>query len=216
MEVVDIPIDSISAANWNPNEMDQEMVTKLRRSVERFGMLEPLVVREVSERRYETIGGAHRLIVVRKLHHESVPCVVVQIDDGEARLLSQALNHIAGQDNPGLRGEVLRQILESTPERQVAELLPGSFERLKEFAQIGQEDLAMYLQTKRQASEARLLEHMVFQLSREQLAIVRSALRKAGESAQEGKDRNPNQRGNALATICKNYLEGENQHDKHD
>ena len=128
MEVIDIPIDSISAANWNPNEMDQEMVTKLRRSVERFGMLVPLVVREVSEGLFETIGGAHRLIVVRKLHHESVPCVVVQIDDGEARLLSQALNHIAGEDNPGLRGEVLRQILESTPERQVAELLPGSFE----------------------------------------------------------------------------------------
>ena len=127
MEVIDIPIDSISAANWNPNEMDQEMLTKLYRSVELFGMLVPLVVREVSERRYETIGGAHRLIVVRRLHHESVPCIVVQIDDAEARLLSQALNHIAGQDNPGLRGEVLRQILESTPESQVAELLPGSF-----------------------------------------------------------------------------------------
>ncbi len=215
MEVIDIPIDSISAANWNPNEMDQEMLTKLYRSVELFGMLVPLVVREVSERRYETIGGAHRLIVVRRLHHESVPCIVVQIDDAEARLLSQALNHIAGQDNPGLRGEVLRQILESTPERQVAELIPGSFERLKEFAQIGQEDLATYLQTKRQASEARL-EQLTFQLSREQLAIVRSALRKAGNTPQEGKDRNPNQRGNALASICKNYLDEGSQHDQYD
>ena len=54
-----------------------------------------------------------------------MPCVVAQADDGEARLLSQTLNHIVSQDNHGLRGEVLRRIMESTPEREVPDLLPG-------------------------------------------------------------------------------------------
>ena len=208
MEVVDIPINSITAAIWNANEMDPEMEIKLRLSVQRFSLLVPLVVRKVAVRAYETIGGAQRLSVVRSLGYATVPCVVVQADDGEARLLSQALNHIEGQDNPGLQGEILRRILESTPESEVADLLPGSLDRLKELTQIGQDDMANYLQSKLQSSGARL-EHMVFQLSVEQLAIVRSALRRATDFAPSGKERNPNQRGNALANICKKFLEEE-------
>lgn len=214
MEVVDIPIICISAAIWNANEMDPEMEVKLRRSIERFSLLVPLVVREVADQVYETIGGAQRLAVVRSLGYATVPCVVVKADDGEARLLSQALNHIAGQDNPGLQGEILRRILESTPESEVADLLPGSLERLKELTRIGQEDLAAYLQSKQQVNEARL-EHMIFQLSGEQLATVRSALRKASNALQGGNNRNPNRRGNALASICKKFLEEENQRDNH-
>ena len=129
MQVIDLPINDVIAAPWNANEMDAEMQARLCRSIERFGIVVPLVVREVAVRTFETIGGAQRLGLFRDLGHTTVPCVVTQADDGEARLLSQALNHIAGQDNPGLRGEVFRCILESTPAREVAELLPGPFER---------------------------------------------------------------------------------------
>ena len=212
MQVIDLPMRSVAAAFWNANEMDGQMRAKLLRSIQRFCLLGPLVVREMPNGGYETIGGAQRLEVMRELGHHTVPCVVVQADDGEARLLSQALNHIAGQDNPGLRGEVLRRILESTPESEVAELLPGPFERLKELTRIGQEDLAEYLHSRLQTHEARL-EHMVFQLTREQLAIVRSALRRAGGAALGGEGRNPNRRGNALAAICKKYLQEEDPHD---
>ena len=131
MQVIDIPIDHIRAATWNANEMEPEMSARLRRSILRFGLVVPIVVREVADGIYETIGGAQRLEVLRGLGHDTVPCVVTQADEAEARLLSQALNHIAGQDNPGLRGEVLRRILESTPESEVAGILPDSMERLK-------------------------------------------------------------------------------------
>ena len=94
-----------------------------------FGIVVPLVVREVAAGTFETIDGAQRLGLLPDSGHTTFPCVVTRADDGEARLLSQALNHIAGQDNPGLRGEVLRRIMESTPGREVAELLPGPFER---------------------------------------------------------------------------------------
>ena len=213
MQILDIPVSDISAAPWNANEMDPEMHAKLLRSIERFGLVVPLVIWEVISGVYETIGGAQRLHALRRLGYFTVPCVVVRSDDGNARLLSQALNHVAGQDNPGLRGEVLRRILEATPEPEVAELLPGPLERLKELTRIGQEDLAEYLHKRLQSHEARL-EHLVFQLSREQIAIVRSALRRAGGAPQGGKERNPNRRGNALAAICEKYLELEYPHDE--
>ena len=60
------------------------MEVKLRRSIERFSLLVPLVVREVGDRTYETIGGAQRLAVLCRLGYAMVPCVVTQADDGEA------------------------------------------------------------------------------------------------------------------------------------
>ena len=210
MQVIDILVSNVFAALWNANEMESEMTSKLRRCIQRFGLVDPLVVRKIADGSFETIGGAQRLAVIRELGHATVPCVVTDADDGEARLLSQALNHIAGQDNPGLRGEVLRRILESTTEKEVTELLPGSLERLKDLTRIGQEDLAEYLHIRIQTHEARL-EHLVFQLTPEQLSTVRSALRRAG--GQGGNNQNPNRRGNALAAICEQYLE-EDPHDK--
>ena len=209
MQVTDILVQFIFAAHWNANEMDDAMLARLRNSIQRFGLVTPLVVRKIAENCFETVGGAQRLATIKELAYATAPCVIVDADDGEARLLAQALNHIAGEDNPGLRGEVLRCILETVPESEVAGLLPGSWERLKDLTQIGQEDMAAYLNSRLQTQGARL-EHMVFQLSREQLDLVRTALRRASGLTQGLKGQNPNHRGNALAAICKKFLEGGN------
>ena len=48
MQVIDLPITDIVAAERNGNEMDPEMRARLHRSIERFGLLVPLVVRQVA------------------------------------------------------------------------------------------------------------------------------------------------------------------------
>ncbi len=89
MEIVDLPMNSIIAAQWNPNEMDLDMLSHLRHSVQRFDLVVPLVVRNVGDNRYETIGGAQRLSILRELGMTTAPCVVVEVDDSEARLLAR-------------------------------------------------------------------------------------------------------------------------------
>jgi hypothetical protein len=42
MKVIDVPIDQIYEATWNPNVMDAVMHSRLLRSVERFGLVVPL------------------------------------------------------------------------------------------------------------------------------------------------------------------------------
>ncbi len=79
MEIVDLPMNSIIAAQWNPNEMDWDMLSHLRRSIQRFELLVPLVVRKVGDNRYETIGGAQRLSILRELGMTTAPCVVVEV-----------------------------------------------------------------------------------------------------------------------------------------
>ncbi len=131
MEIVDLPMDSIIAAQWNPNEMDLDMLSHLRHSVQRFDLVVPLVVRKVGDNRYETIGGAQRLSILIEPVMTNAPCVVVDAGDSEARLLGQALNHVAGSDNLGLRAEVMREILkDKSPEEEVA-LLPETAESLQ-------------------------------------------------------------------------------------
>ena len=101
MEVVELPVITIEAPCWNPNAMDDDMVSHLFRSIQRYGFLVPLVVRAMDNGRYETVGGAQRLAVIKDLGFEQAPCVVVSADGAEARLLSQALNRIQGEDDLG-------------------------------------------------------------------------------------------------------------------
>ncbi len=73
------------------------------------------------------------------------PCVVVSADDAEARLLAQALNHIAGTEDIGLRAETLRRILESLSQDEVLALLPETAESLEQLTSMGEEDLSEHL-----------------------------------------------------------------------
>ena len=84
----------------------------------------PLVVRTIGDDGYETVGGAQRLSVLRKFGVVEVPCVMVEADDVNARLLAQASNGIQGEDDLGLRAELIRQVLEALPPGGVLRLLP--------------------------------------------------------------------------------------------
>ena len=124
MKLVDLPLDQILEAPWNPNRMDDATRSRLRQSIKRFDLIVPLVVRQIEEKRYEAVGGAQRLSVLREMGISSTKCVVVHADDKEARLLSQALNRISGEDDLGLRAELLNEVLESFPQNDVLSLLP--------------------------------------------------------------------------------------------
>jgi ParB family chromosome partitioning protein len=205
MELVDLPINCLSQADWNPNEMNEVMLSHLRSSIRRFGMVVPLVVRQVSSNRYETIGGAQRLTSMKDLGLTLAPCVVVTADDAEARLLGQALNHIAGSDNLGLRAEVLRDVLASMPLEEVMAVLPETKGSLQALASLGKESIAQALHRWEQAQSARL-RHLAFQLTDAQLEVVEEALQRQIPKVAIGPE-NPNRRGAALYLLCRGSLE---------
>ena len=205
MQLVDLPISQLIEAWWNPNRMDPVMLARLRKSITRFDLVDNLVVRKLEEDAYEVLSGNQRLPVLRKLAYSHVPCLVVDLDDADARLLAQGLNRIEGEDDLGLKAELLKEVLKTLPQSEVLSILPESAESLKALTALGEIDIAEHLRAWQQAQSARL-RHLTFQLNGNQLEVVEQALARAlrGYVAKEG---SPNRRGTALADICRTYLE---------
>lgn len=208
MKVNPIPIGLLVEAPWNPNEMDQTMLDRLTESIARYGLVVPLVVREI-EGEYEVLSGNQRLQVLTSLGMESVPCVVAgDVGDADAMLLAQALNDVHGVDDIGAKAELVRTVLRFLPESSVLSILPESSDSLAALADLGQADIAEHLQNW-QAAQAARLRHLTFQLVDTQRETVEEALDRAAAVPGGEEDGNPNKRGIALYQVCKAFLEGQ-------
>ena len=205
MKVVDIPLEQLREAPWNANILDEGMEDKLRTSIRRYGFVQNLVVRPVNGA-YEVISGNQRLKILADAGVTTVPCVVVEVDDAHARLLAEAMNRVHGEDDLGLRAELVREVLEQLPEEEVLSLLPETAESLKAIASLGQEDIAGYLDAWTRAQAARLRQ-LQFQLTPGQLEVIEEALQRVVPMAKEERGGSPNVKGTALFLLCKRFLE---------
>lgn len=210
MEISEVRITSLSSPGWNPNSMGRETLSQLRESLKRYGVVQPLVVRTIGDDTYEVLSGNQRLEVLEELGRETAPCVVVQLEDSQAQLLAQVLNHLHGEDDLGLRGELLRSVLESLPEEEVLAVLPETAQGLKGLAALGRGDMAEHLGAWQRAQGAKL-QHFQAQLTGEQLPVVEEALSLAMRESTTDRGDNPNRRGNALYSLCLAYLESKEQ-----
>ncbi len=92
--------------------MPEPELEKLKRSIQEFGLVEPLVVRR---RDHLVVGGHQRLEAAKALGLRTVPVVFVDLSDAQAKALNLALNRIRGDwDLPKL-GTLLEE-LQSLPD----------------------------------------------------------------------------------------------------
>ena len=204
MTIETVPLSRVVPAPWNANVMDAAMRQRLRASITRFGMVVPLVVRRLADGRFETIGGAQRLQVLQEMEVADVPCVILDVDATTARLIAQALNRIVGADDPGLRLDLLREVLRTIEPEDVAAILPETAATLAALRNVGIQDMAGYLRDWERAQAAKL-RTLAVRLTADQLSLVESVL---GEFLPERVDEaggNPNRRGVALVRLCEAY-----------
>ena len=207
MRLADIPVDRLHESPWNPNQVDPNMLRPLKESVRRFDLGQNLVVRHMDNTRaYEVLSGNYRLQVLKELLHTSVPCMVVELDDAQARLLAQALNHGHGEDDLGPRAEAVREILTCVPEDQVLSILPETSNCLNALSTLGQQDMAEHLQAWQKAQGTRL-RHLQFQLTSSQLEVVQKVLERGATGDIRAHEDSPNARGTALYLLCRLFLE---------
>ena len=211
MEIVELPIEVLKEAPWNVNQVDDSMMQRLRTSVLKYGLVQNLVVRQLVDG-YEVLSGNQRIKLLREFKVTKVPCVIVSLDDGRARLLAQVMNHVHGDDDLGLRAELIREVMNVLPESEVLAVLPETIEGLKGMASMGQETVAGYLQNWEKARAVRL-RNLIFKLTQEQLQSVEMAIDHILPEAKRQQGISLNSRGTTLYLICKSFLDRENKHD---
>jgi ParB-like chromosome segregation protein Spo0J len=97
IEIRTLTIDELVPADYNPRRKlrptDPEY-RKLKRSVEAFGLVEPLVW---NERTGRLVGGHQRLSILQELGQTHIPVSVVQLSEAEEKALNVLLNNPEAQ-----------------------------------------------------------------------------------------------------------------------
>lgn len=87
-KIIDIPIDKITDFKNHPFkvEVNDELVT-MSESIAKYGVLEPAVVRQLSDGSYEMISGHRRKKASEMAGKETLRCVVKDLNDDEATII---------------------------------------------------------------------------------------------------------------------------------
>ena len=97
MQIEKIAIEQLVPADYNPRKDlkpgDPEY-DKLKRSIEQFGYVEPLIWNKTTGR---VVGGHQRLKVLIDIGITEVDCVVVELPEDKEKALNIALNKISGE-----------------------------------------------------------------------------------------------------------------------
>jgi len=111
MDIRKIPVSMINPAPYNPRidlqpgDPDYE---KLKRSIEEFGYVEPLVW---NERSGNLVGGHQRFkILVNEQGASEVEVSVVDLDEGREKALNLALNKISGDWDEEMLAQMLAEL----------------------------------------------------------------------------------------------------------
>ncbi|MDR1464348.1 MAG: DNA modification methylase [Oscillospiraceae bacterium] len=102
-----IPAAQLNPAKYNPRrdlKPGDPEYEKLLRSVDEFGLVEPIVW---NKRTGNIVGGHQRFKVLRQLGYDMIQCMVVDLDPVREKLLNVALNKIGGE----FEMELLRQLV---------------------------------------------------------------------------------------------------------
>ncbi len=113
MEIRTLKAAEIKAAEYNPRrdlQPEDAEYEKLRRSIEEFGYIEPIIW---NERSGNVVGGHQRLKVLLEKGVEDIEAVVVDLDDKDEKILNVLLNKVKGRWDIGKLADLLQQLDEA-------------------------------------------------------------------------------------------------------
>ncbi|MDF1488102.1 ParB/RepB/Spo0J family partition protein [Tessaracoccus caeni] len=110
---MEIPLSSIQPNPKQPRtNFDEDDLAELAESIREFGVLQPVVVREVGRGAYELVMGERRLRASERAGKEAIPAIIRTTDD-DALLRDALLENLHRADlNPIEEANAYRQLLD--------------------------------------------------------------------------------------------------------
>lgn len=103
IETVLVKVTDFVPSEYNPRKWSKEQVEQLKESINRFGIVDPIIANIADNRRNIVIGGHFRLEVAKQLGYTEIPVVYVNIPEIEReKELNLRLNKNQGEFDYGL------------------------------------------------------------------------------------------------------------------
>jgi DNA modification methylase len=97
IHIVSVSTHDLKASTYNPRKWSETAIKQLTESIERFGLVDPILVNGAEERKNIVIGGHFRLKIAKDLGYTEVPVVYINIPEEEKeRELNLRLNRNTG------------------------------------------------------------------------------------------------------------------------
>lgn len=113
MEIRTLKATELKAAAYNPRkdlQPEDAEYKKLRRSMEEFGYVEPIIW---NERTGNVVGGHQRLKILLEQGKEEIECVVTNLDEKDEKILNVLLNKVKGRWDIGKLADLLQELDEA-------------------------------------------------------------------------------------------------------
>ncbi|WP_133128995.1 ParB/RepB/Spo0J family partition protein [Legionella nagasakiensis] len=93
-----LPIESLQRGRYQPRQtFEPEALKELAQSIQKQGLIEPLVVRQIAADRYEIIAGERRWRAAMTIGLTELPCLIGQYSDEQAAAVA-LIENIQRQD----------------------------------------------------------------------------------------------------------------------
>jgi len=84
-KVIELDIERLKAFKDHPFRVEADgKMAELKESIEKFGIINPLIVRPMKDGSYEIISGHRRKYAAEQLGYKKVPVIVRVMEDGDA------------------------------------------------------------------------------------------------------------------------------------
>lgn len=89
-------IDDLISAEYNPRKLSDDQFEQIKSSIQRFGLVDPIIINMHPDRTNIIVGGHQRVKVARALGLTEIPCVEVNLTTERERELNIRLNKATG------------------------------------------------------------------------------------------------------------------------
>ena len=204
MKVVQVAIDTLVPADYNPRQWSEAEITALDRSLKKFGFVEPILVNSNAKRKNVIVGGHFRCARWAALGNTMVPAVFLDLTEKKERELNVRLNRNTGSFDYRLLKEHFgtRDLIDYGFD--VPTLMEENFEVPPDLLPTINGIGAPLLQSGPKPE----FQQMTFTLHDSQVKTVVAAIKAAKSSGGKESPVNENSNGNALAFLCAKFIHG--------
>ncbi len=98
LTIVSVLVKDLKPATYNPRKWEPGAIEQLTESIQRFGLIDPILVNSADNRKNIVIGGHFRLKIAKDLGFTEVPVVYLDLpDEGKEKELNLRLNRNTGE-----------------------------------------------------------------------------------------------------------------------